>query len=139
MPSQEMIARLSSPVRNLEIGEAARRSVALVMAPGYAESHSEEMSRVVETVRYRPQSQTSYLRQLQAALFHDVVDQVERIMAPALVIHGEDDPLIPAANGRYLAAHIPGAHLILYSSVGHIPIIECAEQYNRDVLAFLDQ
>jgi pimeloyl-ACP methyl ester carboxylesterase len=37
-----------------------------------------------------------------------------------------------------LARKIPGAKLLIYPNVGHIPIMERAEQFNRDVLAFLD-
>ena len=49
------------------------------------------------------------------------------------------DPLVPVQNGRYLAAHIPGARLIEYPQTGHIPIVERAEEYTRDVLAFLTE
>ena len=35
------------------------------------------------------------------------------ITAPTLVIHLEDNQSIPADHGRYLAASIPGARLVL--------------------------
>ena len=41
-------------------------------------------------------------------------------------------------NGEYLAQHIKGAKHIVYPNVGHIPIVENHEQFNRDVLAFLE-
>jgi pimeloyl-ACP methyl ester carboxylesterase len=44
---------------------------------------------------------------------------------------------VPTQNGAYLAAHIPGAQVIIYPGVGHIPIVERADEFNRDVLAFL--
>jgi pimeloyl-ACP methyl ester carboxylesterase len=78
------------------------------------------------------------MRQLQAALGHDVAQQLDRIQAPTLVIHGDVDPLVPPGNGDYLAQHIKGAQHIVYHNVGHVPIIECPEQFNRDVLAFLE-
>jgi pimeloyl-ACP methyl ester carboxylesterase len=40
-------------------------------------------------------------------------------------------------NGRFLAQEIPGAELIVYENVGHIPEFECADQFNRDLLGFL--
>jgi pimeloyl-ACP methyl ester carboxylesterase len=40
--------------------------------------------------------------------------RLPRITAPTLVLHGAEDQLIPPANGRTLAARIPGAtHLEL--------------------------
>ena len=41
------------------------------------------------------------------------------IAAPTLVIHGSDDPLIPPACGRDIAATIPGARLMLVDGMGH--------------------
>jgi pimeloyl-ACP methyl ester carboxylesterase len=77
------------------------------------------------------------MRQLQATLAHDVADALHRITAPTLVIHGDLDPLVPPANGAHLAAQIGGAQHILYRGVGHIPLVERADDFNRDVLAFL--
>lgn len=41
-------------------------------------------------------------------------------------------------NGRLLAERIDGARLIVYENVGHIPEVECAEEFNRDLIAFLE-
>jgi pimeloyl-ACP methyl ester carboxylesterase len=38
---------------------------------------------------------------------------------PTLVIHGDEDPLVPPGNGRQTAAAIPGARLILIPGMGH--------------------
>ncbi len=42
-----------------------------------------------------------------------------RITQPTLVVHGRDDPLVPAACGIDLAARIPGARLELIEGMGH--------------------
>jgi len=136
-PSQEMLAMLGQDRRGMDPGDLGRQSYTLIMAPGYAASHPEVMDRIAETARYRPQAFEAYLRQLQACMGHNASDRLGQIHAPTLVVHGEVDPLVPVENGKYLAAHIPGAKLILYPNTGHIPIIERADEYNRDVLAFL--
>lgn len=41
------------------------------------------------------------------------------ITAPTLIIHGADDPLIPPACGRDIAATIPGARLMVIDGMGH--------------------
>ena len=38
---------------------------------------------------------------------------------PALVLHGADDPVIPAAAGKDTAESIPGAELIIIPGMGH--------------------
>lgn len=138
-PGPEMISMLTSRgEEEIEVGELTRRNYTLIMAPGYAASHPEELDRIVEIARYRPLTAAAYYRQLQAALTHDAAQQLDRIQAPTLVIHGDVDPLVVPANGEYLARHIKGAKHIVYHNVGHIPIIERYEQFNRDVLAFLE-
>jgi pimeloyl-ACP methyl ester carboxylesterase len=136
-PGPEMLAMLSRTGGGVEIGEQARRNYTAIMAPGYAESHPEALERSAQIARYRPQSAAAYFRQLQAATSHDAAQQLERVAAPTLVIHGDADPLVVPANGEYLAQHIKGARHIVYANVGHIPIIERSEDFNRDVLAFL--
>ncbi len=136
-PGPDMLAMLGRDRRGTEPGEVGRQSYTLIMAPGYAASHPEEMEHVVENARYRPQPAEAYLRQLQACMGHDASARLGQIRVPTLVVHGDVDPLVPVANGKYLAEHIPGARLILYADTGHIPITERADDYNRDVLAFL--
>jgi len=41
------------------------------------------------------------------------------ILAPTLVLHGEDDPLFPVAAAHELAACIKGAHLRIIPGMGH--------------------
>jgi 3-oxoadipate enol-lactonase len=139
IPPSAETAALLTPTAGMEPGERAIRTYSQIMAAEFVAAHPEELERIAETARYRPQSGAAYMRQLQAALTHDVADALHRITAPTLVIHGALDPLIPPANGEYLATHIPGARHIVYPNTGHIPIIERADDFNRDVLAFLNE
>jgi pimeloyl-ACP methyl ester carboxylesterase len=45
-----------------------------------------------------------------------------RIAVPTLVMYGEQDRLIPFADGQAFAREIPGATLIGYPGVGHVPM-----------------
>ena len=59
-------------------------------------------------------------RQLAAmACAGDRRTRLATIRAPSLVIHGEDDPLIPPACGRDTAASIPNADLMMIDGMGH--------------------
>jgi pimeloyl-ACP methyl ester carboxylesterase len=131
-------AALLLPTPGMEAGERAVRNYSHIMAADYVAAHPEELERIAETARYRPMSDVAYARQLQAALAQDVADELHRITVPTLVLHGAIDPLVPLQNGAYLAEHIAGARYIVYPGVGHIPIVERTENFNRDVLAFLN-
>lgn len=60
-----------------------------------------------------------------------------RIKAPTLVMHGGADGLIPVAAGRGFAGAIPGAELIVYPGVGHVPMETIPDRSAADLRAFL--
>jgi len=76
---------------------------------------------------------------LTAVIGHDTYDRLPEIAIPTLVLHGDDDPLVPAANGRILAERIPRARLILYPGARHCYFLEVIPRSPNDVLAFLSQ
>lgn len=49
----------------------------------------------------------------------DRSDRLARITVPTVVLHGADDPLLPAEGGRDTAAKIPGAELRILEGMGH--------------------
>jgi len=61
-----------------------------------------------------------------------------KIAIPTLVMTGEADKVIPAAASRGLAGAIPGAKLIAYPGVGHVPMEQIADRSAADLKAFLE-
>ena len=49
----------------------------------------------------------------------DRTEQLGRITAPTLVIHGDHDPMVHPSGGRATAAAIPGARLVTIEGMGH--------------------
>jgi pimeloyl-ACP methyl ester carboxylesterase len=45
------------------------------------------------------------------------------VIAPALILHGGRDRVVPAAHGEWLARHCPSAELWLYPEDGHISVL----------------
>lgn len=81
---------------------------------------SELRRRILESVRrggYRP---ACTARQL-AAVAADTrrADELARIQAPTLVLHGTEDPLVPIACGEDTARRIPGARFVPIPGMGH--------------------
>jgi len=54
----------------------------------------------------------------------DVRDRVPEIAAPALVISGSDDRLVPARFGQWLAEQLPRARFLLFEGAGHMVVME---------------
>lgn len=61
----------------------------------------------------------------------------QAIAVPTLVMHGAADTVIPVAAGRSLAAAIPGARLIVYPGVGHVPMEQIPDRSAADLRTFL--
>jgi pimeloyl-ACP methyl ester carboxylesterase len=64
-------------------------------------------------------------------------DALHDISVPTLVLQGENDVLVEPASAAKFAAAIPGAKLILYPHVGHLPQIEIPQRSAADVAQFL--
>jgi len=82
----------------------------LVGSPGFPTKESELRTKVERAVRrsYHPDG---WARQLIAAQSAGSRAQaLRRIRAPTLVMHGANDPIIPAAAGRHTAANIGVRH-----------------------------
>lgn len=129
---------LDSIVHRKDAGKRAKAIYRRLTASVYNENNPAEMDFIAEAARHKPQSKEAYERQLRACQQHDARGRLSEIRVPTLVIHGENDPLVPSANGRFLAQNIMYARLIVYPNTGHIPILERADEFNRDVLAFLE-
>ncbi len=56
---------------------------------------------------------------------------------PTLILWGEEDSLIPVAAARWFHAALPGARLIVYPGIGHLPHEETADRTAADVADFL--
>ncbi len=63
----------------------------------------------------------------------DRSEQVKTISVPTLVLHGEDDALLPPPHGEHTAELIPGARFIQYSGMGHDLPAEVVPQLVADM------
>jgi 3-oxoadipate enol-lactonase len=67
----------------------------------------------------------------------DLTAQLSTIRVPTLVIHGEQDAVVPPETGRRLAAAIPNAKFVLIPNAGHVSNQEQPEAFNAAVRAFI--
>jgi poly(3-hydroxyalkanoate) depolymerase len=87
----------------------------------------------------RPPSPRGYFAQLYAMWGWTNVPWLRSIRHPTLVMAGDDDPIIPLANGRLLAKLIPLARLEVITGGGHLFLLEEAERSAALVREFLVQ
>ena len=70
----------------------------------------------------------------------DVTGRVGEIRAPALVIHGEEDPAIPLERAREMYERLPNAReMIVVEGAAHAPSLTHPERVNPPLREFLDR
>lgn len=85
----------------------------------------------------RENGQKALLRDLLTCDSFDVMDKLNRIKVPTLVICGREDRLTPVKYSEYLRDHIPDATLRVIEGAGHMVMLERPEQLNRAIQEFL--
>lgn len=68
----------------------------------------------------------------------DSTPDLAQLTVPTLIIHGEDDQLIPVAEAQAMANTIPKAELMIIPGAGHMPNLEKPEIFNDAVRDFLE-
>ncbi|GAB2830693.1 alpha/beta fold hydrolase [Actinocorallia aurea] len=65
-------------------------------------------------------------------------EDLARIEAPSLFIHGRDDRVVSFEHSLTLVANVPDSRLLLLNRCGHWAMIEHAEEFNRIVTDFVN-
>ena len=68
---------------------------------------------------------------------HDFTAAIRDTTAPTTVIWGLDDPVAPLRTGKLLAARMPDARLRVIDGVGHTPMQDSPQAFNRLLLEAL--
>ena len=56
-----------------------------------------------------------------------------------LLMWGSEDPAVYVSSMEPLARYFPNAERIVFPGIGHLPYEECAEEFNRALIQFLNQ
>ena len=68
----------------------------------------------------------------------DQTEDLKRFDIPTLIIHGDDDQIVPIADSALLSSKlVKGATLKVYPGAPHGLTFTHKEQFNEDLLAFL--
>ena len=91
----------------------------LNLSPGFRaeQSHYAEFTAMAAAL---PSPRETIGMQVQAIALHDTSARLPDLEIPTLVVHGTVDRVLGVANGRQIAALIPGSRLEIYEDVGHM-------------------
>ena len=67
----------------------------------------------------------------------DSTKLLKQIEVLTLIVHGQDDRLIPSSEAQAMAKEIPNHELHLIDNAGHLPNLEQTEEFNKIIREFL--
>ena len=68
----------------------------------------------------------------------DLTEDLKQIDVPTLVLHGDDDQIVPIADSAVLSSKlIPNAKLVIYKGAPHGMCTTHKDQVNAELLAFI--
>jgi 3-oxoadipate enol-lactonase len=131
---EEVLEMLTSRAE-LPAEEAARASIQYVYSSATPDRRIEQDL----DVRFQhPPSPAAYTAQLQATFdYEGTFSRLPAVAARTLVLHGEDDLLVPPGNGIVVAGQIPGAEVKFLPRAGHVFFSEAPERTAEMLLEFL--
>ena len=119
---------------NMTVEEGIQAMVPYIYDPGTPRARIDEDLAIRRRTFPKPEG---YFAQLQGILAWESYSRLSKITAPALVIHGENDLLVPAGNGELVVESIPGAKLVTIPNASHLYMTDQPETSLRLVMDFL--
>lgn len=84
-------------------------------------------------------SYKGFLNQFAGILLWSSYRRLPQIQVPTLVVHGDEDRLVPPENGRVLASRIRGARFELLRGAGHVLVTDQPERSIELIQSFLGE
>jgi 3-oxoadipate enol-lactonase len=138
VPRPDHVREAFVAAQGLPLEEYGRATMPYTFAHGWPEANPERFEEILRARLEHPTPPETIDVHMRACYrYYDEGVEVERIDAPALVIHGDEDLIVPAENGRMLAERLPGSRFVELPGRGHNVPLEDPETFNRLVLEFL--
>lgn len=119
--------------------ERARGWVPYTLSADFREASPDLVEEYVRISALYPPSTEGLRAQWAALMSYDSWERLELVTAPALILQGSADLLVPAENADVLGVRIPNARVEILDGVGHSLAFEAAESANQLMLEFFAQ
>jgi poly(3-hydroxyalkanoate) depolymerase len=129
------VSILMSPLRYYSPDYLER--VAPTLYGGAIREHPRLMREHARVRAAQPPSRIGYYHQMAALRRWTSLPWLHRLPQRTLVLAGDDDPIVPLANARLLAARIPGGRLHVVERGGHLFVFTHAAETAAVVKDFL--
>jgi acetyl esterase/lipase len=137
----EMIMILSSAevLQNMTAEQQAMVLAQIMFPPEWLEEHPEIMNTVIELAPSRSATPEIIQQQgIASGTWKGSCDRLANITQPTLLIIGDQDVVLPAANAVMMAQRIPNSWLVMIQGTGHGMMLQVPTEFNAIVQTFLE-
>ena len=102
-------------------------TIPIIYSSGFYRNHNDWMTRRRELLRPvfgDPAFLQAMIRLTNSARNYDVLDQIQTITAPTLVVSARQDYLIPLEEQQLICQRLPHAHHVILPNCGHASMYE---------------
>jgi pimeloyl-ACP methyl ester carboxylesterase len=117
--SGETLGKLA-PNPQLSREQVIQNFFEVVCSPDFIARGQAFLGTMTQQALERPTPVETLGKQMMAIQQHDTLDRLSEVKAPTLVLHGEEDALLPRANGDQVHAALPGSEYVTIPVVGHM-------------------
>jgi 3-oxoadipate enol-lactonase len=122
--------------REMDPAERASAWLPHMFSEGFLAANAELVKEYVDLCAQQPTSTAGLLAQWAALMSYDSWDRLPLVTAPALILHGSEDRLVPIENADVLCVRIPNSRVVVIEGAGHGIEYESADEVNALLLDF---
>lgn len=139
VPASPEVLAMLVPVPGLSREDQIRKAWPGMCAPAFIESGRAFLEAMLQSSLLNPTPIETLAKQMAAIQGFDASGRLGEIRAPALIVHGDADVLVPPQNGRALHEGIAGSEMKVISGAGHMFFWEKPEESARAITEFLSR
>lgn len=125
-----VISKLTDPVDKGFVDDFFRGTVVRAVPQAFLRARVEDAARIPARV---------WRETHKGLLEEDSVEELGKIVAPSLVVWGDQDTLIRRTEQQMLAATLQRSRLLVYAGAGHVVYWEVPERVAADLVAFVEE
>jgi pimeloyl-ACP methyl ester carboxylesterase len=134
-----MILSSAQVLQNMTAEEQAMVLAQIMFPPEWLQEHPEILNTVIELAPSRSASPEIIQQQgLASATWEGTCDRLSSIKQPTLLIVGDQDVLLPAANAVMMAQRIPHSWLVIIQGTGHGMMLQVPNEFSAIIQTFLE-
>jgi pimeloyl-ACP methyl ester carboxylesterase len=114
-----------------------QETIDMLYSAEYIKNNAEQINALIERMKIAPSDPRSIEIHHQACNRFDAYHRLNRIVAPTLILHGEDDWVFQPKHANILNRRIVGSKLILFPQAGHGLLLQEFRKVFEEIQLFI--